>query len=77
MRKMRSGYQVYPPTAAQRLYYYYLKHYSKKQMLNIGSSLTIGQDLDWNLLEGAIYQAYGRRESMRFRFTEDKEGNVY
>ena len=77
MRKTRNGYQVYPLTAAQKLHYYCLKYCPKKQVLNIGSSLTIEQDLDWNLLKEAIYQAYDRCESMRLRFTEDKEGNVY
>ena len=77
MRKTRKGYPVYPLTAAQKLHYYCLKYCPKKQVLNIGSSLTIEQDLDWNLLKEAIYQAYDRCESMRLRFTEDKEGNVY
>ena len=54
MRKTRNGYQVYPLTAAQKLHYYCLKYCPKKQVLNIGSSLTIEQDLDWNLLKEAI-----------------------
>lgn len=75
--KTRYGYKVYPLTAAQKLHYYCLKYCPKKQVLNIGSSLTIGQDLDWDTLKQAVYQAYDRCESMRLRFTEDKEGNVY
>lgn len=46
-------------------------------MLNIGTSLTIQQSLDFQALQDAIYQAYARCESMRLRFTKDKEGNVY
>lgn len=76
MMKTRKGYKVYPLTAAQKLHYYCLKYCPKKQVLNIGSSLTIEQDLDWDMLKEAIYQAYDRCESMRLRFAEDKEGNV-
>ena len=77
MMKTRKGYKVYPLTAAQKLHYYCLKYCPKKQVLNIGSSLTIEQDLDWAALKEAVYQAYDRCESMRLRFAEDKRGNVY
>lgn len=77
MMKTRKGYKVYPLTAAQKLHFYCLKYCPKKQVLNIGSSLTIQQDLDWDVLKQAIYEAYDRCESMRLRFAEDKEGNVY
>lgn len=77
MMKTRKGYRVYPLTAAQKLHYYCLKFCPKKQVLNIGSSLTIEQDLDWDVLKKAVYQAYDRCESMRLRFAEDKEGNLY
>lgn len=77
MMKTRYGHKVYPLTAAQKLHDYCLKYCPKKQVLNIGSSLTIEQDLDWDVLKQAVYQAYDRCESMRLRFTEDKDGNVY
>lgn len=77
MPKTRYGYQVYPLTAAQRLHDYCLSYCSKKQVLNIGSSLTIEQDLDWEVLKEAVYQAYERCESMRLRFMKDKEGRVW
>lgn len=70
------GKRVYPLTAAQRLHFYYQKYCPKKQVLNIGTSLTIQQSLDFDALKDAIYQAYDRCESMRLRFTEDDGGNV-
>ena len=46
-------------------------------MLNIGTSLTIQVDLDWNVLRDSIYKAYERSECMRVRFTKDKDGTWY
>ena len=75
--KTRKGYKVYPLTAAQKLHYYCMKYCPKKQVLNIGSGLTIQVDLDWETLRQSIKEAVARCESMRVRFAEDKEGNVY
>lgn len=77
MMKTRYGKKVYPLTAAQRLHFFTLAHCAKKQVLNIGTSLTIEQDLDWDVLKKAIYEAYARCESMRIRFAKDKAGNIY
>lgn len=75
--KTRKGYKVYPLTAAQKFHFYYLNFCPKKQVLNIGTSLTIEVELDWEVLKQAIYKAYERCEAMRLRFAEDKEGNWY
>ena len=75
--KTRKGYKVYPLTAAQKFHFYYLNFCPKKQVLNIGTSLTIEVELDWEVLRQAIYKAYERCEAMRLRFAEDKEGNWY
>ncbi|MDE6312954.1 MAG: peptide synthetase [Lachnospiraceae bacterium] len=75
--KTRKGYPVYPLTVAQKFHLYYLAFCPKKQVVNIGNSLTIGTDLDWNVLKSSIYKAYERCESMRLRFAKDKEGNWY
>ena len=75
--KTRQGYQVYPLTKAQKFHFYYLKFSPKKEVLNIGTSLTIQVDLDWNILKESIYEAYDRNECMRVRFVSDKEGNWY
>lgn len=75
--KTRKGYQVYPLTKAQKFHFYYLKFSPKKEVLNIGTSLTIQVDLDWNILKESIYEAYDRNECMRVRFVSDKEGNWY
>ncbi len=75
--KTRKGSKVYPLTAAQKLHYYSMKYCPKKQVLNIGSGLTIQVELQWDLLEKCIKEAIGRCEAMRVQFAEDKDGNVY
>ncbi|HJD13109.1 MAG TPA: peptide synthetase [Candidatus Ruminococcus avistercoris] len=76
MRK-RKGYKVYPLTVAQKFHLYYLPFCPTAAVLNIGTSLTIEEDLDWDLLAKSINQAYARSEGMRIRFAKDKEGNWY
>ena len=46
-------------------------------MLNIGTSLTIGTDINFDVLKKSIYKAYERCDSMRLRLAKDKEGNCY
>lgn len=75
--KTRKGYKVYPLTNAQKFHYYYLDFSPKKEVLNIGTSLTIEVDLDWNVLKESIYEAYERNECMRVRFVSDKDGTRY
>lgn len=77
MMKTRKGYPVYPLTVAQKFHLYYLPFCPNAAVLNIGTSLTIGTDLDWDVLRESIYKAYERNEGMRIRFAKDKEGNVY
>lgn len=75
--KTRKGKKVYPLTSAQKLHYYSMKYCPKKQVLNIGSGLTIQVDLERDLLEQCIKEAIQRCEAMRVQFAEDKDGNVY
>ncbi len=75
--KTRYGNKVYPLTAAQMLHFFALKYCPRKELLNIGTSLTIEVDIDKELLREAIAEAYDRQEAMRIRLVEDKEGNVY
>ncbi len=75
--KTHKGYPVYPLTKAQKFHFYYLDFSPKKEVLNIGTSLTIEVDIDWDVLRESIYKAYERNESMRLRFICDKEGNWY
>lgn len=77
MMKTRNGCQVYPLTAAQELHFYAMQYCPKKQVVNIGSSLTIGAELDFEELRRSIEAAVQRCESMRLRFTKDKEGTAY
>ena len=77
MMKTRKGYTVYPLTVAQKFHLYYLDFCPKKQVVNIGTSLTIQVDLDWDVLKESIYKAYERCESMRLRLAQDTDGTWY
>ena len=77
MMRKRKGYPVYPLTAAQKFHFFYQNFCPKKEVLNVGTSLTIDNPLDWNVLKGAIYKAYERCECLRVRFAHDKEGTWY
>ena len=73
MMKTRKGYPVYPLTVAQKFHTYYQNFCPKKEVLNIGTSLTIETELDIEMLKKAIYKAYERCDSMRLRFAYDKK----
>ncbi len=75
--KTGKGNKVYPLVSAQKLHYYSMKYCPKKQVLNIGTSLTIQVELERERLERCIAEAIGRCEALRVQFTEDKDGNVY
>ena len=77
MMKTRKGYPVYPLTVAQKFHTYYQNFCPKKEVLNIGTSLTIETELDIEMLKKAIYKAYERCDSMRLRFAADKDGTLY
>ena len=77
MMRKRKGYQVYPLTAAQKFHIFYQNFCPKKEVVNIGTSLTIEAELDRDVLRQSIYKAYERCDSMRLRFAQDKEGNWY
>lgn len=75
--KTHKGYTVYPLTAAQKFHFYYMNFCPKKEVLNIGTSLTIESDIDWEELERAIHTANMRCDSIRLQFTQDKDGTWY
>ncbi len=77
MMKTRKGYKVYPLTVAQKFHLFYLPYCPTAAVLNIGTSLTIEVEIDWDVLKQAINKAYERCEGMRIRFARDKEGNCY
>lgn len=77
MMKMRYGYPVYPLTVAQKFHTYYQSFCPKKEVLNIGTSLTIETEIDLNVLKQSIYKAYERCDSMRLRFAADEDGTLY
>lgn len=71
--KTRKGHKTYPLTVAQKFHFYYLDYCPKKEVVNIGTSLTIEYDLDIGLLKECIALAYSRNEAMRLRFAYDKK----
>lgn len=77
MMRKRYGYPVYPLTVAQKFHTYYQNFCPKKEVLNIGTSLTIGVEINLDVLKQSIYKAYERCDSMRLRFAADKDGTLY
>lgn len=77
MMRKRKGYPVYPLTAAQRFHFFYQDFCPKKEVLNVGTSLTIESELDFEVLKESIIKAYERCECMRVRFAKDKDGTWY
>ena len=75
--KTRNGFQVYPLTVAQKFHLFYLPYCPNAAVLNIGTSLTIGTEVDFDVLRETIYKAYERNEGMRIRFTKDEDGTCY
>ena len=75
--KTHKGYKTYPLTAAQKFHFFYLDRCPKKEVMNIGTSLTIEVELDVDELRRAIYKAYDRCEAMRLRFAFDKKENQW
>lgn len=71
--KTRKGCQTYPLTVAQKFHFFYLNFCPKKEVVNVGTSLTIEYELDIDVLREAIYQAYERCEAMRLRFAYDRK----
>lgn len=68
--------KCYPLTAAQRIHNYTIK-YAPPQVLCIGTGLYFQAELDFGVLKESIREACMRMESMRVRFAEDEEGNVF
>lgn len=60
--------KYYPITNAQKVHFYTQKVCPKKQILNIGVSVAIENDVDFSVLKESVYEAYARNESMRIRF---------
>ncbi|MCM1173847.1 MAG: condensation domain-containing protein [Blautia sp.] len=76
--KTRKGCKTYPLTVAQKFHNYYAQYSPGKEILNVGTSLTIEFKLNLEELRKAIYKAYERCESMRARLAYDqKEGEWY
>ncbi len=77
MMTTRNGYTVYPLTKAQKFHFFYQNFCPKKEVVNIGTSLTIQVDIDWDVLRDSIHKADERCECMRLRFAADEDGTWY
>ena len=73
---MEAEKELYPLAASQKMHYFTLEHCPLKQVLNIGTGLTIEIDIDFDVLKQSIYEAYQRCEAMRLRFCRDENGEV-
>lgn len=73
---MNETKKLYPLTAAQKLHYFTVMHCPQKQVLNIGTSLTIETDVDFDVLRESIQEAYDRCEFMRIRFCQNEKGEA-
>lgn len=71
--KTHKGYKTYPLTKGQTFHFYYLDKCPKKEVVNVGTSLTIEYELDFDVLKQSIYKAIERCESMRLRFVYDNK----
>lgn len=65
---MAADKKKYPLAAAQKMHFFTLQYCPKPEVLNIGTSLMIQSEIDFDTLKRAIYTAYSRWESMRLRF---------
>lgn len=73
---MTTERKLYPLVASQKMHYFTVQYCPKKQVLNIGTSLTIENDIDFDVLRESIYEAYDHCECMRLRFCQDENGEV-
>lgn len=73
---MNQERKLYPLATSQKLHYFTVQYCPKKQVLNIGTSLTIETDVDFDVLKESIYEAYDHCECMRIRFCKDENGEV-
>lgn len=73
---MENGLKMYPLTDAQKMHYFTVKYCPLKQVLNIGVSVTIEIDVDFDILKKSIYEAYDHFECARIRFHQSEDGSV-
>lgn len=77
MTQTKNGKKLYPLTAAQKFHIFYLNFCPKKEVINIGTSLTIETEIDFEILKKSINKAYERCESMQIRLTKGEDGEWY
>ena len=75
--RIQEGKELYPLTAAQRIFFYTLEQCPQKQILNIGTSMLIGNEIEFDYLKEAIKRTYERNEALRIRLAKTPEGETY
>lgn len=73
---MENNVKMYSLTNAQKMHYFTVKYCPLKQVLNIGVSVTIEIDVDFEILKKSIYEAYDHFECARLRFHQNEDGNI-
>lgn len=73
---MATRTKYYPLTNAQKVFLYTTHTCPFKQLLNIGVSTTIENDVDFAALKESIYEAYERNECMRIRLHKTQKGET-
>ncbi len=73
---MATEHKLYPLAISQKMHYFTVSYCPNKAVLNIGTSLTIDNDIDFAVLKESIYEAYDRNECMRLRFCKNENGEV-
>jgi len=71
---LKTKVDAYPLTQAQRLMYFVFNSYGKNPaVLNIGTGTYWQGEFDCEALKESIYEAIGRCDTMRLRFTPDRK----
>ncbi|WP_293974130.1 hypothetical protein [uncultured Ruminococcus sp.] len=58
---MSEVHKLYPLAASQKMHYYTVSYCPNKAVLNIGTSLTIENDIDFNVLKESIQRVAQNR----------------
>lgn len=73
---MSTDVKLYPLAASQRFFYSTWEKSQDKHLLNIGTSLTLESDVDFDVLKQSIQEAYDHCECLRVRLTKTDDGQV-
>lgn len=70
--------ETYPLTPAQKMHFYtQMSCANHPEVLNIGTSVLLNGEMDFDVLRDAFFKSYGRYEAARIRFGKDKNGEIF